>query len=240
MLHQIFTPTRRVASASLVLALVASHGLAKADTAPIPTIRVTGEASVSARPDRAEIDLGVVTRATTAQHASAENARVLGNVLAGLRKALGAKATIETISYALYPDYQYPPQGDPKIVGYTATNLLRVTQEDLTAVGAVLDTATRAGANRVERIRFTLKDEDAAKARALRGAALEARAKANALATTLGVQIVRIQSVDEIGPTSRPLFELEMAHSSAPMTPILPRSLEITATVTLTVELVRR
>lgn len=240
MLYQIFTPLRSLALASLVLALVGSTAQAQAENPPASTIRVTGEASVSAKPDRVEIDLGVVTRATTAQQAATENARVLTNVLAALRRALGPKASIETISYALYPNYQVPPQGDPKITGYTATNRVRVTQDDLTNVGAVLDVATRAGANQVDRIRFTLKDDAPVKAQALRAAALEARAKANTLATSLGLQIARIHSVDEVSPTARPLFDLAVAREAAPTTPILPGSIETSATVTLTVELVRR
>lgn len=239
MLYQIFTPLRSLALVSLVLTLVGSDARAQAENPPASTIRVTGEASVSAQPNRVEIDLGVVTRAPTAQQAATENARVLANVLAALRRALGPRATIETVSYALYPVYQYPAQGDPKLTGYTATNLVRVTQDDLRNVGAVLDTATRAGANQVERIRFMLKDDAAVKAQALRAAALEARAKANTLAVALGVQIARIHSVEESSPTPRPLFELAAARSEA-STPILPGSIETSATVTLTVELVRR
>ena len=240
MLYQILSPLLRIlVPASLVLAVIGSPTLAEAHAAP--TITVTGEASVMSRPDRVEIDLGVVTRGSTAQQAATENARVLANVLASLRRALGPNPTIETISYALYPVYQSPQQGgDPKITGYTATNLVRVTQDDLRNVGAVLDAATRAGANQVERIRFTLKDESAVKAQALRNAALDARVKSNSLAATLGLQVARIHAVEEASRASRPLFDLAVARSAASSTPILPGSIETVATVTLVVEVVRR
>lgn len=241
MLHQILSPLRLLASVPFVLALAGSPSRAAADNPPPSTIRVTGEATVSARPDRVEIDLGVVTRGATAQQAATENARILSNVLASLRRALGAKATIETVSYALYPDYQYSPQGgDPKITGYTATNLVRVTQDDLTNVGTVLDTATRAGANQVERIRFVLKDEGSIKSQALRNAALDARLKANTVANSLGLQVARIHSVEEVSRAPRPYFELAVAKSAGPTTPILPGAIETSAMVTLTVEVVRR
>ncbi|HEX2691367.1 MAG TPA: SIMPL domain-containing protein [Kofleriaceae bacterium] len=200
---------------------------------------MTGEASVTSRPDRVTIDLGVVTRGAAAQQAATENARAAQNVLASLRKALGPRATVETISYVVQPDYQYPPQGgEPTITGYTATNLVRVTQDDLSNVGAVIDTAARAGANQVNQIRFLLKDDSAAKANALRGAAFDARAKANSLASALGLQVVRIHSVDESSPTPRPLFDL--AFRSGASTPILPGGIETTATVTLAVEFTTR
>jgi uncharacterized protein YggE len=229
------------ASLSILLALVASR--ARADRAradndepPASTIRVTGEGSVTSRPDRVELDLGVVTRAPSSEQAATENARVLQNVIAALRKVLGPKADIQTISYALQPDYQYPQGGPPQITGYTASNTVRVKADDLNRIGAVLDAATRAGANQVERIRFLLKDEDAAQAQALRIAVRDANAKAASLATTLGLQIVRVRSVIETSPTPRPMYDLEMAKAAAVTTPILPGAIETTATVTLTVE----
>ena len=228
-----------LAFVSLAFALAATPARAEPVDPPASTIRVTGEAQVTSRPDRAEIDLGVMTRATTSQQAANENARVAQNVLAALRRALGTKATIETVSYALQPDYQFPPNAEPKITGYTATNTVRVTEDDLANVGLVIDTATRAGANEIERIRFTLKDESTAKANALRVASADARAKANSLANALGLQVTRIRSVDETTPTSRPLFDLA-PRSAAEATPILPGMIETTATVTLVVEFANR
>ena len=240
-MHQVISsPLRFCASTLIVLALVAGRAGAQTGEPPASTIRCTGEASVTSVPERVVLDLGVVTRAASSQQAASENARVGQNVLTALRKAVGARGTIETVSYSLQPDYQYPQGGGaPKITGYTATNIVRVTDDDLTNVGAVIDTATRAGANQVERIRFTLKDESAAKANALRLAALDARAKGNALASALGLQVVRVRSIEEASPTSRPLYELALRSSPA-TTPILPGTIETTATVTLVYEFTRR
>lgn len=224
------------ASLSILLALGVARASADNDEPPASTIRVTGEGSVTSRPDRVELDLGVVTRAPSSEQAASENARVLQNVIVALRKVLGPKADIQTISYALQPDYQYPQGGPPQITGYTASNTVRVKQDDLNRIGAALDAATRAGANQVERIRFLLKDEDAAQAQALRIAVRDANAKATSLATTLGLQIVRVRSVIETSPTPRPMYDLEMAKAAAATTPILPGEIETTATVTLTVE----
>ena len=230
----ILSPIVFFASTLAVMSLGARASAQPGDP-PASTIRTTGEATVSSRPDRVEIDFGVVTRASSPQPATTENARVAQNVLAALRKALGPRATVETVSFTLQPDYQIPQNGEPKITGYTATNIVRVTQDDVMNVGAVIDAATRAGANQVERIRFTLKDESAAKANALRAAALDARAKANSLANALGLQVVRIRSIDEASPTPRPLFDLALRSSGA-STPIEPGLIETTATVTLVYE----
>jgi uncharacterized protein YggE len=233
---------RWCASACFVLGLAATPAVAEtAADPPASTIRVIGQATVTSRPDRAEIDLGVVTRAATSQQAAAENARVLRNILASLRSSLGPTADIQTISYGLQPDYQYPQQGGaPKITGYTATNIVRITQDDLTNLGAVLDVATRSGANQIERIRFTLKDESAAQANALRLAALDARAKATSLANALGLQVVRIRSVDEMGAAPRPMYDVTFARTAEATTPILPGTIETAAMVTVTVDIGNR
>jgi hypothetical protein len=237
----ISSPWKLCVPVFVVLGLAASPAFGQGMEPPASTIRVVGEGTVTSKPDRVEIDLGVVTRAATSQQAAAENARVLRKVLASLRSSLGRNADIQTISYWLQPDYQYPPQGGPpKITGYTATNLVRVRQDDVTNVGALLDAATRSGANQVERIRFTLKDESAAKANALRLAALDARTKANGLASALGLTIARIRSVDETSPTPRPIFDVALSRGAERTTPILPGAIETTATVTLTVDVANR
>jgi uncharacterized protein len=202
-----------------------------------PHIRTTGEATVTARPDRAMIDVGVVTQADTSQAAVTQNAQKLETTLARLRQLLGAGADIKTISYSVTPNYQYPREGgQPTITGYTATNIVRVTLDDLTKVGNVIDTATQGGANQIQNLRFTLKDESTVKAQALREAAVKARASAQALASALNMTIVRVLSVVEAGSPVIPIRDVAFAKAEGASTPIEPGTIEVTASVTLTVE----
>lgn len=205
-----------------------------------PSIRVTGEAKVSVQPDQARIDIGVTTQAQTAQAAAADNAQRLETALAELRRALGADAEIKTVSYSLNPDYRYPKDGGkPTITGYTATNVVRVTLNDLTRVGQAIDAATQSGANQIHRLQFTLKDEQAAQSQALRAAAVKAKADAEALAQALGLKIARVLSVVESSEGVQPIMRdvmLARAEAAAP-TPVEPGTIEVRATVTLTVEI---
>ena len=57
---------------------------------PPGTIRVVGEATVTAKPDMAELDLGVVTESATAEAAGADNAKKMDRILAALKKEIGA------------------------------------------------------------------------------------------------------------------------------------------------------
>ncbi len=157
-----------------------------------------------------------------------------------MRRALGAGAEIKTVSYSLNPDYRYPKDGGkPTITGYTATNVVRVTLNDLTRVGQAIDAATRSGANQVHRLQFTLKDEQAAQSQALRAAAVKAKAEAEALAQALGLKIARVLSVVESSEGVQPIMRdvmLARAEAAAP-TPVEPGTIEVRATVTLTVEI---
>src|SRR5204862_57083 len=181
-----------VAAVMLACAVAVSPARAQpAPASPVSSIRVTGDAKVTARPDRVQIDIGVSTRAAQSQEAAEQNARQVDAVLAAVRKATGA-AVLKTISYTLNPTYQYHPKGEePTITGYSALNVVQVTLDDLARIGTVIDTATQAGANYVQGIQFTLRDQDAVRAQALREAAMRARAQADVLAAALGLKVVR-------------------------------------------------
>ena len=70
----------------------------------------------------------------------------------------------------------------------------------------------------------------------MRQAAAAARARAETLASALGVRIVRVLSASEQSPPIRPLAELSAQRVGQPGTPIEIGSIDITVTVTLVVE----
>jgi len=117
-----------------------------------------------------------------------------------LKQAAGPAAQIKTISYALDPAYRYPREGgQPSITGYTARNVIEVSTDDLAQAGTIIDAATRSGANTIQSLQFTLKNDREAHAQALREATLRARADADAIAAALGVKILAVLSAEEGG-----------------------------------------
>lgn len=226
---------------AVLVAGAAGPASVRAET-PAPTlssIRVTGDAKVTARPDRVQIDIGVTARATHSQDAAAQNARQVDAVLAAVRKAAGPAAVLKTISYSLNPTYQYHPNGEePTLTGYNAVNVVQVTLDELAKIGAVIDSATQAGANQVQGIQFTLRDAEAVRAEALREAATKARAEADVLASALGLKVVRILTVEESSPRVVPVraYTGAVRTAAAPATPVESGTLDVTADVVLTVE----
>jgi uncharacterized protein YggE len=229
-----------------IVAVLASLGPAAAGQETLEkrlqsSIRTTGEATVTVKPDQAHIDIGVVTQADSAQRAATENAKKLEAVLGELRKVLGPGADMKTISYALTPVYRYPKEGGtPTVTGYSATNVVQVKTHDLTQVGKIIDTATQSSANRIQSLQFGLKDEQGVYAQALREAAAKARGKAEAIASALELRIVRVLVAEEGGQPTRPVYTAAMPARAGPapvQTPVEPATLEVHATVTLTVEI---
>jgi len=209
--------------------------------AKVPAITVIGEAVVTVEPDQAEIDVGVVTQSRTAIEAANENAAKLSQVIAEMKKLVGAQGEIKTAGYSLTPNYRYPKEGGkPEIVGYTASNIVRAKVWALNSVGKLIDAAMRSGANRVQRLVFTLKDEQAAQQHALRDATTKAKAKAEEIARALGVKIARVQSVTESGQGIRPIMAEGVALRAEAMpsqTPVEAGTIEVRSTVTLTAEI---
>jgi len=229
---------RSLAWLSLAIVPLAAPAWAQEATAPNrPTLVVSEEAVVTVAPDRAEVDVGVVTQATTAKEAVDRNATSVRTVIDQLRPVLGKGADIQTVGYSIQPDYRYREGARPTIAGYTARNTVRVVTDRLTDVGPVVDAATRGGANEIQRLQFRLRDDDAATARALEQAARGARAKADALAKALNVRIVRVfQAVESQPGVVHPMM-MAMEKGSGASTPIEPGTIEVRATVTLTVEI---
>jgi uncharacterized protein len=106
-------------------------------------------------------------------------------------------------------------------------------------VGKIIDLATQSGANNIQGLRFTLKDEMAARTRALAEAAVQARAKADVLASALRLKVVRVLQVEEGGavaiPPPMPMYA-RAAEAAQVTTPVEPGTIDVRATVVLTVE----
>ena len=113
--------------AAVVLFLASAADAQQRDSRPRPrSITVSGDATISAEPDQAQIDIGVVTQARTAPEASKDNADRLSRVLAAVKKLLDKSDEVKTSGYSLTPTYRYPQGGKPEIVGYNASNTVRI------------------------------------------------------------------------------------------------------------------
>jgi hypothetical protein len=199
-------------------------------------ITVTGMGDASAPPDQVAVTLAVESEAKTAAQAAAGNAERASRV-AGALDGLSAALRVSTSGYSLGPIYSQPEGGEepPAIRGYRAYNEVRVELRDLTAVGAVIDTAIAAGANRVNGVEFSLEQREAALREALAEAGREARAQAEAVAAALGARLGAVYAADAGGGGQPPMPLQRMAamDMAASSTPIEPGVLTVRASLTV-------
>jgi uncharacterized protein YggE len=160
-----------------------------------------------------------------------------------VKKVLTKGDEAKTAGYSLNPNYRYPREGGkPEITGYTAANIVRIKTQSLEKVGKLIDVALQSGANTINRLAFTLKDEQGAQLEALRLASAKARAKAEGIANALGLKIVKILSVTEGDRGVRPVLMTPSRGAAteavaATPTPIESGTIEVRSSVSLTAEI---
>jgi uncharacterized protein YggE len=201
------------------------------------TVRAVGTATVSTQPDLVRVSLSVVTTAPTAAVASEQNATIVDRVINQVRAVVGNAGQVRTTGYSLGPNYSQSRDGTPpQIVSYTLTNTLEVTSPDLSRAGQIIDTASGAGANRINGLSFGLRDSNDAQTQALTRAATRARDQARAIALGVGLSLGPILSLEE-GSVVSPVRGVLGAPDASAATRVEPGLVEVTASVTLEAEL---
>jgi uncharacterized protein YggE len=227
----------------LILSAIVISAAAQQITIPpsVPYIRVHGEATISEVPDRVQLDVGVISQASTSQAAADLNAKQSKGVIDALRQALPA-GNMQTVNFSVNPNYQYPKDGSPPtVLGYTANNTVRVQLDDLNQMRKLIEAATKAGASNLNRVNFALRDESKARAEALGRAADQARAGAVALAEKLHVKLGRLLRVEEeqpviVSPGRQVEFTASEEAGPTGSTPIETGSIDVHASVSVTFE----
>ena len=231
------------ATVLLLLALDISPALTAEEPAlQKRTISVTGQGTVKSVPDRATLSFAVETTAARATEAAAENAKRSTAVATAVRPMLDAEDTATTTRYTVEPRYAPRPgeTGEPRITGYVARNEVLVETRRIDKVGALVDAATTAGANRVSGVQFSLSRRAESQRAALEQAGADARAQAESVAKGLGVRLKGVASATTVGPiVPTPRFEaLGMAaEARATPTPIEPGEISVSATLQVTYEI---
>jgi uncharacterized protein YggE len=227
---------------SLILAVVgllwcAVPAMAQGD-GNLPVIVTTGQAEVKRAPDRAWVSIIAESQSKDPKEAQRLNVEAMNAVMKQLKAMNLGEDAIRTTSYELRPEYDYR-DGRQTLRAYVARNTIEVRVDDITRVGDVLGASVASGATSVGSLRFGLKDRDSAEREALRLAVADARARADAAASGAGVQIARIQRIEEqrmMAPeVPRPMMRMtadSVAAEAGP--PISPGTIEIRSIVTLT------
>lgn len=177
---------------------------------PTNTINVSGYGEAVAVPDIATFTFSVVSEKSTVAAAQDDVATKANNISGYLKKEAGvAERDIQTSGYSVYPQYDYQqsvcspngicPPGRQILRGYEVRQTTTVKVRDTAKAGNILTEVGSIGATEVSGLNFTFDDPDAVQAEARDEAITDAKEKAEKLARSLGVRLVRVVSFNENG-----------------------------------------
>lgn len=206
-----------------------------------PAVTVAGHAVVQKTADQAVLDVGMVVEAPTAEAAARRNAELTAAVKAALTAGLGAGDRLETSGYDISAQTQWDDQNKVnRLLGYRASHTMRLTTGDPDRLGALLDTAVKAGANDIRGPNWQLADPAAARAQAQAQAVADAQAQAQVLAKAAGLGLGQLRWANaagvEAGP--RPMRAAMAAPREAASTSLAPGRVTVEANVICTFALI--
>ncbi len=175
----------------------ASMSLAQ-ETRTERTVSVSAAGSVSAVPDLAGINTGVVAEGETARAALSANTAIMVKLVDGLKVAGIAAKDIQTTAFNVQPRYQNYKDGRPATInGYQVQNQVRIVVRELDKLGQVLDAAVTLGANQISGIDFQVSTADALKDAARKLAMANAERRAKLFAEAAGGELGRVITISE-------------------------------------------
>jgi uncharacterized protein len=211
------------------------------DTSNNRWVEVSGEGSVSAAPDFAQVTLGVTSTGKNAGEALAANAKAANALVSLIKAERIAPTDIQTSEVSISPMFSQPSPGQASpatITGYSVSNNVAVIVRDIARLGALIDKAVAAGANSVYAIGFGHNDPSALLDKARPLAVADARRKAEIYADAGGARIGRLMVLtEEVGAQQPVAFSRAYAAGAAPPTPIEAGQDKLTGTVTARFEL---
>ena len=203
------------------------------------TLNTQGTSELTFDPDEAEVWAGISIVKDTAEEAQSEANKVVNAILDGLRYKGISDDDIETETLSLREERTWTKDEGQKVIGWRASQTLKVKTTDLTKVGTIVDVTVNNGANQINNINFGLSEEKEQeyKKQALSEAAKNAKEKAEILAESLGAKLGKIKTVTESNFYYRPYMYAmkdtagELAVEEAAV--VMPSDVKVTANVNI-------
>lgn len=204
------------------------------------TISVNGSGTVKVEPDTAKVSFSVVTINKIAKDASAENAKIIDKVQKALISTGIKEEDFSTTNYSLNEDWNRK-ENEP--ISYRVNNTLQVTVKNIDTVGAVIDAALNAGANKCSNISFSKSDTSDAVKLARSNAVKQAYETALQIAEAAGRKLGKAIIIDctdrnnEVSIMRKAAFATAAVEDNSIETQINPGLTSVTSNVSIVYEL---
>lgn len=197
-------------------------------------MRVSGEGKIAGQPNRAIVTLGVSTEDQVLQKAQENNAKTIASIKNALNGIGILDKQIQTADFSIFPQYDFV-DGKQIFRGYKVEHLLNITVDQIENTGLAVDTAVDSGANIVRGINFEVNNAAVMYQQALTLAVADAYKKAETIAASMNVQLIRtpIAVMEGALDFERPVpFQPSALVKSAESTPIQPGTVEVESHIT--------
>lgn len=212
----------------------AKTGVAATNGTPLseqPRISVRGTGIISAKPDMANLQVGVSIQNPSLEAAQSEAATKMDAVTKQVKAAGVEDKDINTTQYNVEPVMDYRPNQSPTVTGFRVTNIVNVKLRDLTKAGKLIDDIVKSGANTIYGLSFGFSDPTALMKQARQAAMKDAQDKAGQLATfsgtTLGAPLTIEEGGNNVPPPVMDAMPTANSRAAAPETPINPGQQEV-------------
>ena len=179
--------------------LLTSH-VATAVDVDFAHIATTGIGEVSVAPDSAIFNVQVEHSNLNAEQAKSS---VDSTVKSYIEKLVSLGESVERISSSnlfLSPQYYYPKNGQPELIGYKAIRKITVDVDDISRLNMYLDVALEQGVTSVNRIELKVKDRETYRLKATKAAIADAKKNAELLAQGFGRELGSIWEISYQSP----------------------------------------
>ena len=198
--------------ALVMAALAASVSFAvSANGLDFPHLSTTGYGEVVAKPDMAEFSVKVVETTMTAEQAKQSVDKAVATFLTALKAKGVAADSITSTNLYLAPQYTYPKNGQPELVGYRASRTITVTVDQLENLNSYLDIALSSGINQVNNISLKVKDEAKYLQQARLAAIKDAQSKAGSLAAGFDRELGSVWQINYNARNPQPVLMRAMS-----------------------------
>lgn len=177
---------------------------------------VNGTGKVTMVPDVALVNVGVTAQGPTVTRVQQELNSKMSGMTTAIKKLNIDEKDIKTSYYNISPMYDYS-NGTQRITGYQANSNITIKVRKIDNANAVIDAATKEGANQVGGISFDVDDKEKAEQQARELAVKDAKAKAEAAARAAGFKLGRVINYSEGGNAEPRPVMYDMAKSSVPI-----------------------
>ena len=233
---------KKIATVTAILLMAALPCFAAGD---LPSISVSGTATVTVEPDTASFSLTASSLRDTTEEARVSTTEMIQGAVKILTDEFGVPVEDLSTSYiTAYPQYRWTEENKQELVGQRCEQSLNVKIHDLASIGDVYTRLMSLTGIEISTVSLDKEDKSAELLEARMLAVKDARAKADAYTEAAGVSVGKVLNISDSSsyyPVAYKMSNRLMASAemdSAPSTEFYKGDISVSASVSMVYEII--